>query len=89
MDPNYLNLDPSERINKIMALFSLLIGFASICAGIFPIAGIIGSVLGIVTGYFGRKSESRRLATVGIIVSCFSLTLTLVYMFIVYLSSPK
>lgn len=89
MDPNYLNLDPSERINKIMALFSLLIGFASICGGIFPIAGIIGSILGIVTGYFGRKSESRRLATVGIIVSCFSLTLTLVYMFIVYLSSPK
>ena len=89
MDPNYLNLDPSERVNKIMALFSLLIGFASICAGIFPIAGLIGSVAGIVTGYFGRKSESRNLANIGIVVSCFALTVTLAYIFIVYLSSPK
>jgi ABC-type dipeptide/oligopeptide/nickel transport system permease subunit len=89
MDPNYLNLDPAERVNKILALFSLLIGFASLCAGIIPIAGIIGSVAGLVTGYFGRKSESRNLANIGIVVSSFALTLTLVYMFIVYLSSPK
>ena len=34
MDPNYLDLDPQERINKILALFSVLIGTASICAGL-------------------------------------------------------
>jgi hypothetical protein len=89
MDPNYLDLDPQERINKILALFSVLIGAGSICAGLIPIFGIIGSILGIIAGAFGRKSDSRKLATVGIVISCFSLTLSLSYGFIMYLSSPK
>ncbi len=89
MDPNYLDLDPQERINKILAFFSVLIGAASICAGLIPIIGIIGSIAGIVAGIFGRKSESQKLATAGIFISSFSLTLSLVYGFIVYLSNPK
>jgi len=89
LDPNYLDLDPQERINRIMAFFSILIGFASICAGLVPLLGIIGSVAGIVTGIFGQKSDNKKLATVGIYVSSFALTLALVYTFIVYLSSPK
>ncbi len=89
MDPNYLDLDPQERINKILAFFSVLIGAASICAGLVPIIGIIGSIAGIVAGIFGRKSESRKLATAGIFLSSFSLTLSLLYGFIVYLSNPK
>lgn len=89
MDPNYLDLDPQERINKILAFFSVLIGAASICAGLIPIIGIIGSIIGIVAGIFGRKSENYKLATVGIYLSSFSLTLSLVYGFIVYLSTPK
>jgi len=89
MDPNYLDLDPEERVNKIMALFSILLGAAGLCGGLIPIVGAVIAILGIIAGSFGRKSESRKLATFGIILSCFSLTLSLVYGFFVYLSSPK
>jgi len=86
MDPNYLDLDPQERINKMLALFSVLIGTASICAGLIPIFGAVSSIAGIVAGIFGRKSESRKLATVGIVISAFSLMLSIVYAFFVYIS---
>lgn len=89
MEPNYDSLDPQERVNRILALFSVLIGAASICGGLIPVVGVIGAVTGIVAGYFGRKSDSNKLATAGIIISCFALTLSLTYAFIVYLSSPK
>lgn len=89
MDPNYLNLDPQERINKIMAVFSVLIGAASICAGLIPIAGIITATIGIVTGIFGRKSESHKVATIGIYISLFGLLLSVVYIFFLYISHPK
>ena len=85
MDPNYLDLDPQERINKILALFSVLIGTASICAGLIPIVGAVSSIAGIVAGIFGRKSESRKLATVGIVISAFSLMLSIVYAFFGYI----
>jgi len=89
MDPNYLNLDPQERINKILALFSVLIGPASICAGLIPAAGIIISTLGIVSGIFGRKSESKKVATVGIYISAFGMLLSFVYIFFLFISHPK
>ena len=89
MDPNYLDLDPQERINRILSLFSILLGVVGLCGGLIPIFGIITSILGIIAGSFGRKSDSRKLATVGIVICCFSLTLSLVYGFFVYLSSPK
>ncbi|MHB1338220.1 MAG: hypothetical protein ACYCYG_05310 [Bellilinea sp.] len=89
MEPNYDNLDPQERVNRILALFSFLIGAASICGGLIPIIGAIGAVVGVVAGVFGRKSDSHKLATAGIIISSFALTLSLTYGFIVYLSTPK
>lgn len=89
MDPNYLNLDPQERINKILALFSVLIGVASVCAGLIPIAGIIAASVGIAAGIFGRKSESKKIATVGIYISLFGMLLSFVYIFFLFISSPK
>jgi hypothetical protein len=86
MDPSYLNLDPEERTNKIMALFSVLLGIGSICGGLIPIAGIIAAALGVLTGFFGRKSESRKLATVGIIISALGMTVSAVYAFFLYIS---
>lgn len=89
MDDQYDRLDPQERYYKILALTSVLFGFVSICAGLIPFVGIIGSVIGIIAGFFGRKSESQKLANAGIFLSCFALTLSLTYGFIVYLSTPK
>lgn len=86
MDPNYLNLDPQERTNKILALFSAFLGVASICTGIIPLVGILSAALGILAGVFGRKSEARKLANVGIVVSGFGLLLSLVYAFFLYIS---
>lgn len=86
MEPNYLNLDPEERINKLLAALSVLLGVAGICAGIIPIAGIIVGLLGLVAGLFGRKSESRSLATVGVIISAFALLISFVYAMFIYIA---
>jgi hypothetical protein len=86
MEPNYLNLDPEERINKLLAAISVLLGVAGICSGIIPIAGIIVGALGLVAGLFGRKSESRALATAGVIISAFALLISFVYAIFVYIA---
>ena len=86
MDPNYLDLDPQERINKILALFSVLLGAASICGGIIPVAGIVAAGLGIICGIYGRKSDARKLGTAGIIVSSFGMLISSVYAFFIYIS---
>jgi hypothetical protein len=86
MEPNYLNLDPEERINKLLAAISVLLGVAGICTGIIPIAGIIVGALGLVAGLFGRKSESRALATTGVVISAFALLISFVYAIFVYIA---
>ncbi len=79
MEPNYQNLDPEERINKFLAAVSVLLGSASICAGIVPIVGVIGAVISLFAGIRGRHSESNKLATLGIVISAFALTISVVY----------
>ena len=86
MEPNYDNLDPEERINKLLAVISVLLGSASICAGIIPIVGVIGGAIGLWSGLRGRKSESRSLATLGVIISAFALTISVVYAIFVQIS---
>jgi hypothetical protein len=79
MEPNYKSLDPEERINKLLAAVSVLLGTASICAGIVPIIGIIGGAFSLFAGIRGRHSESNKLATAGIVISAFALTISVVY----------
>lgn len=79
MEPNYQGLDPEERINKFLAVVSVLLGSASICAGIVPIIGVIGGAISLFAGIRGRRSESNKLATVGIVISAFALTVSVVY----------
>jgi hypothetical protein len=86
MEPNYDNLDPEERINKLLAAISVLLGAASICAGIVPIVGVIGGAIGLWSGLRGRKSGSRSLATLGVILSAFALTISVVYALFVQIS---
>jgi hypothetical protein len=85
MEPDYGSMDPEERTNKFLAAFSLILGVLSLCAGLVPICGGIVSIGGIITGIFGRRSESRKLATVGMAVSILGLILSVVYAYVVYI----
>lgn len=79
MEPNYGSVDPEERTNKMMAALSLVLGLISLAAGLVPICGAVVSLAGIGVGIFGRRSESRKLATVGIAICVFGLILSVVY----------
>jgi hypothetical protein len=86
MEPNYSSLDPEERINKFLAFMSALLGVLSLCGGLIPLLGIVLGLLGLAAGNFGRKSESRRLALAGIIISAFGLLLAFVYAVFLFIS---
>ena len=79
MEPNYGSVDPEERTNKMLAALSFVLGIISLVAGLIPICGVVVSLAGIGVGQFGRRSESRRLATAGIILCIFGLILSVVY----------
>lgn len=89
MESNYDNLDPQERYYKILALTSVAVGSLSICGGLIPVVGMIGAIIGIVAGFYGRRSSAQKLANFGILISSFALTLSLTYGFFVYISTPK
>jgi hypothetical protein len=79
MEPNYLDLDPEERINKLLAFLSVILGASSICAGLYPPIGIISGAISLYSGIRGRRSSSRKIATLGIIISAFGITMSVVY----------
>jgi hypothetical protein len=85
MEPDYKNMDPVEGTNKFLAAFSLILGVLSLCAGLVPVCGGGISIVGIVVGVFGRRSDSRKLAAVGIAVSVLGLILSMVYAYFVYI----
>ncbi len=79
MEPDYQRLDPEERRNKMLAALSALFGFVSLIAGLIPACGLVVGICGIIFGVYGRKSENRRLASFGIILSILGLIIALVY----------
>jgi hypothetical protein len=85
MEPNYESLDPEERNNKFFAYLSVALGVVSLCGGIIPLAGILLSGFGLVTGFLGRKSANRKIATLGVIVSALGLLVTFVYMIFLWI----
>jgi hypothetical protein len=85
---DYNELDPEERTNKWMALFSMGFGIISLCAAIIPICGAAGSLLGIALGIFGMRSTSRKMAIIGISVSTLGLLISIVYTVILYSQHP-
>jgi hypothetical protein len=86
--PDYTSLDPEERTNKLLALFSIGIGILSLCGAIIPICGGMGGIAGIVFGYFGLKSESRTTAKVGMAVSALAVLIAIVYAVLVMFQQP-
>ncbi len=87
MEVDPVSLDPEEKMNKFYALFSVGFGVLSLCAAIIPICGGTLALLGIGTGLFGRRSESRTMATVGIGISALGLLIAIVYAIFVSIAS--
>jgi len=87
MEPNYGRIDPEERTNKVMAALALIVGLSSLVAVLIPVCGFVTGLAGIGLGIFGRRSDSRKLATVGIAISVFGIIFSIVYAYFVYAQS--
>ena len=65
-----------ENNNKF-AVAALVLGIVSILTWLFPIAGYITTIIAIVLGVKGRKSEKRGMATAGMVLGIIFLVITL------------
>ncbi|HNE04394.1 MAG TPA: hypothetical protein PLR93_03680 [Anaerolineales bacterium] len=84
MQTDPASLDPEERLNKFYALLSAGFGVLSLCAGLIPMAGTALGIAGIVFGLLGRRSENKRLAVVGIILSIIGVLTAIIYSILLY-----
>jgi len=85
MEPDYSRLDPEERFRNYMALASVSLGIISLCAALIPICGIISSLAGIGLGILSKRSESRKLAVIGIGLSVLGILISVTYAFLVFI----
>ena len=83
METDPASLDPEERTNKFLALFSASLGLLSLCASLLPICGAGLAILGLITGWLGIKSEYEKVAIAGIILSAVGLLTAILYPFLV------
>jgi len=79
MEVDPVSLDPEERTNKLLAIFSAALGLLSLCAGLVPACGGSMAILGMVLGYFGMKSDYHRVGLAGVIISGLGLLTAIVY----------
>jgi hypothetical protein len=86
MQTDPASLDPEERLNKFYALASAALGLLSLCAGLVPVFGTILGTLGIVSGVLGRRSENKRIATIGIGLSIIGLLTAIIYSILLYMA---
>lgn len=84
MQTDPASLDPEERLNKFYALLSAGFGVLSLCAGLIPMAGTALGIAGIAFGLLGRRSENKRLAVVGIILSIIGALTAIIYSILLY-----
>lgn len=63
--------------NNRFANAALVLGIVSILTWLFPIAGYITTIIAIVLGVKGRKSEKRGMATAGMVLGIIFLVITL------------
>ena len=86
MESDPASLDPEERQNRFFALLSAALGLLSLCGGIVPACGAGLALLGLITGWFGRRSENNRIALAGLALSAPGLLIAIVYAFFVYIA---
>lgn len=79
MQTDPASLDPEERTNKFLALISVALGVLSIPGALIPICGGTAGLLGLASGYFGLRSENRRVAIVGLSLSSIGLLTAIIY----------
>jgi len=84
MQTDPASLDPEERMNKFYALMSAALGVLSLCVGLIPVAGTLFGVAGIILGILGRRSESKRMATAGIVLSIIGVLTAIIYSILLY-----
>ena len=85
METDPASLDPEERFNKFYALASAGLGILSLCGVLIsPAFGSILAILGIVLGIFGRRSENKRSAIVGISLSVIGLLTAIIFSLLLY-----
>lgn len=63
---------------KGKAVASLILGLVSVIGCIWPFAGIVTAILGIITGLTGRKSTAKTMATAGLVISIVFLIVSVV-----------
>ncbi len=85
METDPASLDPEERTNKFFALFSASAGLLSLCAALLPICGAGLAILGLITGWFGLKSELEKVAIAGLVLSAVGLLTAIIYPILVRL----
>ena len=66
-----------ENNNNNRAVASLVLGLVSIVTWLFPIAGYITTILAIVFATKGRHSETKGMATAGLVLGIIFLVVTL------------
>ncbi|MCQ3937296.1 MAG: hypothetical protein DPW18_09640 [Chloroflexi bacterium] len=85
MQTDPASLDPEERMNKFYALMSAALGVLSLCVGLAPIAGTALGIAGIILGILGRRSESKRMATAGIVLSIIGVLTAIIFSILLYM----
>jgi hypothetical protein len=84
MQTDPASLDPEERLNKFYALLSAGLGVLSFCTGLIPALGTIFGIAGIVFGILGRRSENKRMATAGLIISIVGALTAIIFSVLLY-----
>lgn len=87
MQTDPASLDPEERMNKFYALMSAALGVLSLCTGLIPIAGTVLGIMGIIFGILGRRSESKRMAMAGIVLSVIGVMTAVIFSILVYMET--
>lgn len=87
METDPASLDPEERLNKFYAIASAALGVLSLCTGLIPILGIGLGILGMIAGYFGRRSEYKKAAIVGIGLSFIGFLTAVIFSILVYVET--
>ncbi len=79
IEPDYSSLDPEEKTNRYLAMGAVALGVISLCLGQIPLCGGSLGLAGIGLGIWGMRSDSRRMAQVGIAICVLSLLTSVVY----------
>jgi hypothetical protein len=81
--------DPEERLFRFYAVASAAsaaLGVLSLCTAVIPALGCVMGAVGILVGIYGRKSDRKTVATVGISLSIIGAMTAILYSFLVYFS---